>query len=130
MTEAQRPQPVQMEVQATPRAEVQLEGLMEESTEKPKETEDLSVDEVMEQVVAYCMKENVNNPVEILRCLQKKLVCGQALEVIDVTQCDNGKTNFIIVNRYNLLRTAFQEIKELKNYRLTLEVKFYGGKLL
>ena len=41
-------------------------------------------------------------------------------------QCDKGNTNFISVSRDNLLSTAFQEIKELKNYRLTLEVQFYA----
>ena len=55
------------------------------SAEQPKNTEDLSVGEGVKQVVSYCMKENVNNPVEILKSLQKKMVCGQALEVTDVS---------------------------------------------
>ena len=40
----------------------------------------LSVDETVDKVVAYSLAENISNPVEILRCLQKDLVTGQPLE--------------------------------------------------
>ena len=85
----------------------------------------LSVDDIVGKVVAYCLANNIHNPVEILRCLQKELVIGQALEVTDITQCKSGPTNFILVNRDSILDTAFDELKSYNDYRLTLEVQFY-----
>ena len=57
--------------------------------------DNLSVDEIVDKVVGYCSAENISNPVEILRCLQKHLVTGQPLEVTDATECSRGQTNFI-----------------------------------
>jgi hypothetical protein len=71
------------------------------------------------------VNENVQNPIEILRCLQSKIVCGRQLEISDPTQQDDGATNFIIVDRQNIIDTAFDEIKSIENLRLTLEVQFY-----
>ena len=85
----------------------------------------LTVDEIVDKVVAYCLLHNISNPVEILRCLQKVIATGQPLELTDVTQCSSGDTNFIIVNRDKLLDTAFDELKFHKNYRVTLELQFY-----
>ena len=56
------------------------------------------------------MAENISNPVKILRCLQKDLVTGQPHEVTDATECSRGQTNFISVDRNNLLPTAFDEL--------------------
>ena len=44
----------------------------------------------------------------------------------DPTSFDDGETNFIMVDRYNILKTSFNEVKCLKNLRKTLEVQFYG----
>ena len=37
-----------------------------------------------------------------------------------------GETNFISINRYDVLKSAFEEIKAIENLRLSLEVSFYG----
>ena len=37
-----------------------------------------------------------------------------------------GETNFILVDRNKSLETAFDELKSHNNYRVTLEVQFYG----
>jgi hypothetical protein len=84
------------------------------------------VKEAIRKTLLYCREKNVVNPVEILRCLQKNVVIGRALDVEDPSQVEEGATNFIIVNRNNLLNTAFDEIGGLENLRLTLEVQFYG----
>jgi len=47
------------------------------------------------------------------------------LEVEDVTQCAEGDTNFILVDRNNILTTGIDEIKSITDYRKTLEVQFY-----
>jgi hypothetical protein len=84
------------------------------------------VEEAIRKTLLYCREKNVVNPVEILRCLQKNVVIGRALDVEDPSQVEEGATNFIIVDRNNLLNTAFDEIGGLENPRLTLEVQFYG----
>ena len=37
-----------------------------------------------------------------------------------------GETNFISINRYDVLKSAFEETKAIENLRLTLELSFYG----
>ena len=54
------------------------------------------------------------------------MVEGRALSIQDPTSFDDGETNFIMVDRYNILKTSFDEVKCLKNLRKTLEVQFYG----
>lgn len=36
------------------------------------------------------------------------------------------KTNFVCIDRFNILESAMEEFKDLQNPRLTLEVSFYG----
>ena len=78
------------------------------------------------EVIEYCKSHNVEDAVEILRCLQNIMVEGRALSIQDPTSFDDGETNFIMVDRYNILKTSFDEVKCLKNLRKTLEVQFYG----
>ena len=78
------------------------------------------------EVIKYCKSHNVEDAVEILRCLQNIMVEGRALSIQDPTSFDDGETNFIMVDRYNILKTSFDEVKCLKSLRKTLEVQFYG----
>ncbi|CAC5363783.1 unnamed protein product [Mytilus coruscus] len=59
------------------------------------------------------------------------MVIVRALEIEDVTQCAEGDTNFILIDRFSLLQTAMDEIGSLSDFRLTLEIQFYNenGKL-
>ena len=70
--------------------------------------------------------DTCNNPVEILRYMQSQLIRGRDLDVKDIGRCDGGATNYILVDRQQLLETAFDEIAALKNKFLTLEVQFYS----
>ena len=38
----------------------------------------------------------------------------------------DGETNFVSIDRFNILESAMEEFKDLQNPRLTLEVSFYG----
>ena len=69
------------------------------------------------EVIEYCKSHNVEDAVEILRCLQNIMVEGRALSIQDPTSFDDGETNFIMVDRYNILKTSFDEGKCLKNLR-------------
>ena len=70
------------------------------------------------EVIEYCKSHNVEDAVEILRCLQNIMVEGRAPSIQDPTSFDDGETNFIMVDQYNILKTSFDEVKCLKNLRI------------
>ncbi|KAK3741250.1 hypothetical protein QZH41_007449 [Actinostola sp. cb2023] len=72
------------------------------------------------------MPSNITDPTEMLRYLQKKIVNGRALEVIDPSVVMEGETNFIAVDRDNIIETTFDEIKGIKDPSITFKVQFYG----
>ena len=78
------------------------------------------------ECISICKKDNVCNPVEILRCAQKLIVQGRPLDVNSPDQPLDGETNFVSIDRFNILESAMEEFKDLQNPRLTLEVSFYG----
>lgn len=78
------------------------------------------------QTFVYCAQKDLENPVEILRYFQKQMTKGRALEVENIDDCDHASTNFVLVDRQNFLETSIDEIKKLKDYRVTLQVQFYG----
>jgi hypothetical protein len=86
-----------------------------------------SIDEKVKQIANLCRENGIsNNAVEILRNLQSGLVVGRDLEISSPDECPEGITNFIMVDRQNLLKTAFEEIGGLSNKLYTLEVQFYN----
>ena len=82
-----------------------------------------NLEDILGQIAIRCADSG--NPVQMLQCLQDSVIVGRALE-IDVSESLEGDVNFILVNRYNLLKTAFDEIQLIENPRLTLQVQFYG----
>lgn len=83
------------------------------------------MDFIIANDIDYCISESIQDPVESLRYLQSVIVCGRQLEITDTTQCDEGDTNFIIVDRNNILETGFEEVNSISNLQKTLEVQFY-----
>ena len=83
------------------------------------------VDREVNRIIEYYIENNLNTPIEIIRALQLFLVQGRPLEISDVNMCPEGRTNFILVNKNNLLLSAFDEIKSSKNKFITLEVQYY-----
>ena len=89
------------------------------------------------KAIQNCVNQEITDPVEILRFLQSEIITGRKLEA-GGTQDDDpcgvdeiGKsddTNFIIVDRSDILATSFDEINTIKDDDLkkTLEVQFYG----
>ena len=78
----------------------------------------------MEEVINQCLDKNLSHPVEIMKYLQTQLVQGRALDVSDVSNFDDGLTNFIMVDRAKLIKTGLEELKALENNFITLEVQF------
>jgi hypothetical protein len=62
----------------------------------------------------------------MLRFLQKKILLGRDLDVSDVSSELSGDTNYISVDRDNILETTFSELNDVKDPRITFEVQFYG----
>lgn len=63
--------------------------------------------------IDYCLKESIGNPVEILRCAQRFLLCGRPLDVTDPSAPLNGETNFILVKRRNVFQSAKEEFQSV-----------------
>jgi hypothetical protein len=68
----------------------------------------------------------VSDPTEMLRFLQKKILLGRDLDVSDVSSELSGDTNYISVDRDNILETTFSELNDVNDPRITFEVQFYG----
>ncbi|CAH3151984.1 unnamed protein product, partial [Porites evermanni] len=94
------------------------------SIDTPLTMAKMSVDEVVNKTV-HIARHNVNNPVDILRCFQQNIVTGIDLEVEKAHKPTEGETNYIMVDRSNLLQSSFDELSCLQDYRKTLEVQFY-----
>ena len=99
------------------------------SIDTPLTKAEMSVDEVVNKTV-HIGRHNVNNPVDILRCLQQNIVTGRDLEVEKAHEPTEGETSYIMVDRSNLLQSSFDEFSCLQDYRKTLEVQFYDEVLL
>ena len=69
---------------------------------------------------------SITEPNEMLRYLQSKIVQGRPLDVIDDATEHVGDTNFMAVDRDNILETTFDELRSVENPRITFQVEFYG----
>lgn len=93
---------------------------------------DCNIHEDITSIVSACIRflrqNNVTNPVEMLRKAQTEIVTGRALEVEDNATTISGETNYITVDRNNLLETGFEEISSVSKEDITktLEVQFYN----
>ena len=84
---------------------------------------EMEVESRTDAVVESCKSSGYRqNPVQILKYLQEKLTTGRPLEILDPTNCEKGDTNFITVDRENILETGSEEILALKDTFTTLEV--------
>lgn len=87
-----------------------------------------AMDKLAQEAVEFCKDKDIYNPTEILRVMQNKFVLGRNLEVQSVSDVSEGMTQYILVDRENLLHTAFEELKvvPIEDLRKTLQVDFYG----
>ena len=78
------------------------------------------------EAIQYCKDSNYDqNPVLILRAMQRKLIKGCPLEIINPTVCIDGIINIIMVNRDSQLsfdwsRINFGSRKEIYYFRRTV----------
>ena len=88
------------------------------------------IDKEIVDIIEHCKTKGLDNLVEILKYMQTRLVQGRPLEIEDVTQCISGATNFIMVDRSDLINTGLEEIQHISNKFVTLEVQFYNEVML
>ncbi len=72
------------------------------------------------------LPSSITEPAETLRYLQKKIVKGRPLEINDTSVDLKGETNFITVDRDDILQTTFDELKNVADPSITFQVQFYG----
>lgn len=80
---------------------------------------------IAEECIKHCTAKGIENPVEILRYAQGCIVTCRKLDVQNFTDSIEGDTNYILINRHDVLGTAIEEIKATENPRLALEISFY-----
>ena len=105
-------------------AELNPNSSSEPNLEDNHLSEGENIEEKIERIICHCRTNQIDYPVGILKTMQQQLIVGRPLEITDPTTCLEGDTNFIVVDRENLLSTAFSEIKCLENLFITLEVQF------
>eukprot|EP00794_Sanderia_malayensis_P001683 gene1683-1875_t len=76
--------------------------------------------------IAEDMPETISDSKEILRYLQKTVVTGRELEVTKSGIELVDDTNYIIVDRQNILSTTMDELRSVNDPRKTFQVDFYG----
>ena len=53
----------------------------------------------------------MSDSVEVLKCLPKEIVTGRPLEVTSSEDTIEGETNYLTVDRDNILATIFAELQ-------------------
>ena len=81
-------------------------------------------DKEPDELLAEIEKHSLSDPVEILRCLQQQVIKGRALDVVDSGNSVEGETNYITVDRSNILTTTFAEFESIEEFCKTFEVDF------
>ena len=80
----------------------------------------------IQSVIKGAKDQGLTDPVEVLKFLQKEIVTGRALEVTSCEETIEGETNYITVDRANILETTISELEYITNYRPTFQVDFMG----
>ncbi|XP_065673263.1 uncharacterized protein LOC136090491 [Hydra vulgaris] len=80
------------------------------------------------QKIKEIKENNLQDPIEILRFLQKTMIKGrvQDIEYIDENTDKDSETNFIFIDRQNILMSTFAELESVENFLITFEVDFMG----
>ena len=98
----------------------------ETPTQKKNEHKGEDIEESVKCSIEYWVSKDVHNPLEILRCVQRAVVSGRDLDITTISDSLEGEFNEILVNRYDILGSALEELQEFDDPRLTLKVNFYG----
>lgn len=81
-----------------------------------------------DQLIEEIHKQGLSDPLEMLRFLQKELVQGRDLDVTSESELKEGETNYIRIDRYDILKTTFTELRSIENFHIKFDVDFLGEK--
>ena len=73
---------------------------------------------------AKCL--NLIHPIEVIRYLQQEIVTGRMLDVASHEETIDGDTNYITVDRDNIMETTFSEFQFIDDFTKTFQVDFMG----
>ena len=65
----------------------------------------------MKSIIRGAKKRELSDPVEMLKYLPKEIVTGRPLEVTSSEDTIEGETNYLTVDRDNVLATIFAELQ-------------------
>ena len=81
---------------------------------------------VIQKIISEGHQNDIHNPVQILSVLQKELIHGRKLDLTDGESTCEGETNYICVNREDILKTTFMELESITDFCMTFKVDFMG----
>ncbi|XP_063411184.1 uncharacterized protein LOC134694119 [Mytilus trossulus] len=93
------------------------DGENAEEINKEVNKSESTIQETVDDIVTTCKLNNINDPIDILRICQNKIVQGRTLDIIDDADVLSGGTNYIMVDREDILKSAMTEIDEIDNLR-------------
>ena len=77
------------------------------SNENDSSNSDTSRNDPITNLIKYIESNQLMDPVEILRFMQHAMHCGRDLHVSDLTQCIEGDTNFLCIDKRQYTRNNF-----------------------
>ena len=101
-------------------------GLINTSTPTCQTEQGDNGTEFYDKIISEFPASVIVEPTEMLRYLQRKIGRGRPLDMTDDATVLMGDTNFIAVDRDNILETTFEELKTVQDPRVTFQVDFYG----
>ncbi|PFX17859.1 hypothetical protein AWC38_SpisGene17805 [Stylophora pistillata] len=79
-----------------------------------------------DELLGEIEKHSLSDPVEILKCLQQQVIKGRPLDIVDSGNLPEGETNYITVDRSNILTTTFAEFESINDFCKRFEADFMG----
>ena len=67
-------------------------------------------------IISDAKSQNLQDPVELLRFLQERIVKGRQLDMTSCEETCDGETNFITIDRDKVLETTFSELEFVDDY--------------
>ena len=84
------------------------------------------IDEIYQTIIAEFPCDMNDTSSEMLRYYEGKVHRGRPLDIVDEYTALEDETNFITVDRENILKTTFEELKQIEDPAVTFEVDFYS----
>lgn len=93
----------------------------------PSGNENAGIQFAIDKVFQFCKDNQIFDPIEILRKMQKDIVTGRTLDVTDEAEALEGETNYLYIDRDSVLESAMEDLKlkDREELRKTLEIQWY-----